>query len=63
MRKVQIFSSLPDADELAEKVRNLDRDAPGWRTLKHDNGAPKFSPNGMLLDEVGNRSIFDDLDE
>jgi hypothetical protein len=28
----------------------------------HDNGAPKFDPDGMMLDARGNRSIFDDAD-
>lgn len=30
---------------------------------KHPNGAPKWAPDGTLLDEQGNRSIFDDVDE
>ena len=29
----------------------------------HPNGQPKFSPNGAMLDENGNRSIFDDVDQ
>lgn len=29
---------------------------------KHPNGAPKYSRDGTLLDEKGNRSIFDDVD-
>jgi sugar lactone lactonase YvrE len=28
----------------------------------HDNGAPMFAPDGMMLDKDGNRSIFDDVD-
>lgn len=31
--------------------------------LKHDNGKPMFNSDGMMLDEKGNRSIFDDVDE
>lgn len=27
------------------------------------NGAPKFSKDGTLLDENGNRSVFDDVDQ
>lgn len=32
-------------------------------TTKHPNGAPMFAPDGMMLDDKGNRSIFDDVDE
>lgn len=30
--------------------------------MKHPNGAPMFSSDGTMLDEKGNRSIFDDVD-
>lgn len=30
---------------------------------KHQNGKPVFAKDGTLLDEKGNRSIFDDVDE
>lgn len=36
-----------------EKVRGEER---------HANGAPKWAPDGTLLDDKGNRSIFDDVD-
>lgn len=29
----------------------------------HPNGNPKFADDGTMLDEQGNRSIFDDVDE
>ena len=29
----------------------------------HANGAPMFDKSGMMLDDQGNRSIFDDVDE
>jgi len=45
------------------KLNAMDRDIPGWREMKHTNGAPKFSPTGTLLDDKGNRSIFDDVGE
>ncbi len=35
----------------------------GQAAMKHDNGAAMFAPDGTLLDEKGNRSIFDDVDE
>lgn len=50
-------------DETKEKIAQLDRNSPGWRDLKYPNGAPMYSETGMLLDEHGNRSIFDDVDE
>lgn len=31
--------------------------------MKHANGAPMFASDGTMLDEKGNRSIFDDVDE
>jgi len=45
------------------KVIEMDEEVPGWRDIKYENGAPKFSPTGTLLDENGLRSIFDDVDE
>ena len=30
--------------------------------MRHPNGAPKYAPDGTMLDEKGNRSIFDDVD-
>jgi hypothetical protein len=30
---------------------------------KHPNGAPMYAPDGTMLDDRGNRSIFDDVDE
>lgn len=36
---------------------------PAGEKVAHPNGNPKFSPGGMLLDENGDRSIFDDVDE
>lgn len=32
-------------------------------TRNHPNGAPMFAPDGMMLDEYGQRSIFDDVDK
>ena len=29
----------------------------------YPNGAPMFAPDGMMLDEKGERSIFDDVDQ
>lgn len=52
------------AREWAENIAALDRDVPGWRELKHPNGAPMFSERtGVMLDDQGYRSIFDDVDK
>ncbi|MDO8534109.1 MAG: hypothetical protein Q7S17_05130 [Xanthobacteraceae bacterium] len=32
-------------------------------SMKHKNDAPMFAPDGTMLDDQGNRSIFDDVDE
>lgn len=29
----------------------------------HPNGAPLFAPDGTMLDDKGNRSVFDDVDK
>lgn len=34
----------------------------GLKDKKHPNGNPMFAPDGTMLDEHGNRSIFDDVD-
>ena len=34
-----------------------------WESVRYPNGQELFSPNGMMLDQDGNRSIFDDVDE
>lgn len=46
-----------------EKIMNLNRHTPGWRDMVYPNGKPKFASDGTMLDEDGNRSIFDDVDE
>ena len=33
------------------------------RAATYPNGQPMFAPDGMMLDEDGNRSIFDDVDQ
>lgn len=54
---------MEDGQYYAEKRRDLDQYHPEWRQMKHTNGRPMFSKNGMMLDENGNRSIFDDVDD
>lgn len=50
-------------EPVSDKVSRLDQNVRGWREMRHDNGRPVFSEDGTMLDENGNRSIFDDVDE
>ena len=47
----------PDYGETARAVYA------GQAAQRYPNGAPVFAPDGTFLDESGNRSIFDDVDE
>lgn len=58
-----VRSSDPDEEYYAEKRRDMDELTPNWREMKHENGKPMFASNGKMLDENGNRSIFDDVDD
>ena len=50
--------------DLAAKLTQMDIDMPGWRERKYANGAPMWSSTtGMMLNDRGTRSIFDDVDE
>jgi len=63
--------------KLPEKVRRILAAKKAWRSRKstsaarrhtteehfYPNGAPMFAKDGMMLDDQGNRSIFDDVDE
>lgn len=43
-------------------AKDLPRD-PRWATERHANGRRMWTDYGMLLDDQGNRSIFDDVDQ
>lgn len=34
----------------------------GWTEMRYANGKPVFAEDGTMLDDKGNRSIFDDVD-
>jgi len=56
------------AEKLGTKVgthkSRLNRAREALRLLVvHPNGVPKFATDGTMLDTMGNRSIFDDVDE
>lgn len=48
---------------LAELEKETGFPRAGDVAAKYPNGAPMFAADGMMLDENGNRSIFDDIDE
>lgn len=53
----------PKDRAIAAKIDDLNAHVPGWHLMRHDNGNPKFNQDGMLLNDDGTRSIFDDVDE
>jgi hypothetical protein len=52
-----------DLKEAQATRSRLDQDLPRWREMLHENGNHKFAQDGTMLDDKGNRSIFDDLDD
>lgn len=53
------LGAVDDPPDYGEAVR---ADYAEQAAMKHPNGAPQFAPDGTMLDEKGNRSIFDDVD-
>lgn len=47
-----------DIDRLGSLARRIEH-----TQKRYPNGRPKFSLDGTMLDDKGNRSIFDDVDE
>ena len=47
----------PDYGETANEKYRIEA------ARKYPNGAPMFDKHGMMLDDQGNRSIFDDVEE
>ena len=60
---VQVAEVKTHSDAAKVTITRLDVRTDEQRAAKHPNGAPKWSPDGTLLDENGNRSIFDDVDQ
>lgn len=52
--------AVDDPPNYGEEVRPLYE---AEAAARHPNGAPLYSADGTMLDDKGNRSIFDDLDE
>ena len=53
------LGAVDDPPDYGEEVRAAYAEQ---ETIKHPNGKPMFSRDGTMLDEKGNRSIFDDVD-
>lgn len=50
--------------KLEEEKREADLESKlAEKEMKYPNGRPMFREDGMMLDDEGNRSIFDDVDE
>lgn len=64
-REVSVtVAEVKNASEAAKvAILRLDVRTEEQRHDKHPNGAPLWSPDGTMLDEHGNRSIFDDVDQ
>lgn len=56
-------TEMSEAARMAQKRARLDKFTPGWREIIYDNGQRMFREDGMMLDDQGNRSVFDDIDE
>jgi hypothetical protein len=50
-------------ETLSRALQYLTKNVPNWRTARHENGTPLYSLTGTLLNDEGDRSIFDDVDE
>jgi hypothetical protein len=50
-------------ETLSRALQYLTKNVPNWRTARHENGTPLYSLDGTLLNDEGDRSIFDDVDE
>jgi primosomal protein N' len=63
-REVSVtVAEIKDHSEVATaSIARLDVRTDEQRAAKHPNGQHQWSPDGTLLDENGNRSIFDDVD-
>jgi hypothetical protein len=52
------FGAVDDPPNYGEKTQvAYDEQA----NMKHENGSPKYARDGTMLDDEGNRSIFDDV--
>jgi hypothetical protein len=52
--------SVDEPPDFGENARAIYADQ---ATAKYPNGAAMFAPDGTMIDDHGNRSIFDDVDE
>lgn len=54
------LGAVDDPPDYGEEVRAAYAEQ---AAAKYENGSPKFAADGTMLDDKGNRSIFDDVDE
>ena len=65
---VRVGKSRYSIERNGKRIETASSGSAAWRTaerlnLKYENGAPMFAADGTMLDKVGNRSIFDDVDK
>ncbi|PBB96697.1 hypothetical protein [Mesorhizobium sp. WSM3862] len=57
-------AEIKDHSDVAKiSIVGIDKRTDEQRAAKHPNGRHVWAPDGTLLDENGNRSIFDDVDK
>ncbi|RUW81525.1 hypothetical protein [Mesorhizobium sp. M2A.F.Ca.ET.067.02.1.1] len=59
---VTVAAIKDQSDVATASIARLDVRSDEQRAAKHPNGRHQWSPDGTLLDENGNRSVFDDVD-
>lgn len=64
-REVSVqVAEVKDRSEVAKvAIMRIDVRTDEQRAAKYPNGTHMFSPDGTMLDEQGNRSVFDDVDQ
>lgn len=60
---VQVVEVKDRSDLAKVAIARIDIRTDEQREERHSNGQHMWSPDGTLLDEHGNRSIFDDVDQ
>lgn len=60
---VQVAEVKTNSDVAKVAIMRIDVRTDEQRAAKHPNGQQMWAPDGTMVDEHGNRSIFDDVDQ